>query len=220
MNTLLSGTQTYSEKINSLQLVLCLKKMDGSYSYDWSSYFSNLKQDIAKIENGHTSFFEQDNALLLQLHLIILRIIFGEDCLQEILEILALINNGTNSEIMNSLIALEDFLRVEKDKLAGNSITPVVIQYISAFCFHDDDYIRYHTVQVLYQLIDSQYANFVVNRLAKMMDDNDFRVKLAIVRQAHLTKAHSIESFNYITTKAQIDNNYLVRKSLENIDEK
>ncbi len=53
-----------------------------------------------------------------------------------------------------------------------------------------------------------------------MMDDNDFRVKIAIVRQVHLIKKHSVETSNYIVTKAKIDNNYLVRKSVENIAEK
>ncbi|MCX6643737.1 MAG: hypothetical protein NT043_00810 [Candidatus Bathyarchaeota archaeon] len=137
--------------------------------------------------------------------------------MQELLEILAFINNGSNREIIGSLTALEDFLKSEKYKLVGNPIISVVVQYISAFCFHDNNDIRYYTVRVLHQLIDSQYAGFVVNRLAKMMDDNDFEVKWVIVNKASLIKQHSVTAFNYIVGKAMIDNHYLVRKGIENI---
>lgn len=219
-NTLFSETQTYTEKINSIQLLLCLKRQDLSNSFDWNNYYFILKQNITNAEKGNSIFFKEDSDLLLKLSLIILRITFGEDCLQEILEILAFINNGSNREIIESLIALEDFLKVEKNNLAENPIISLVVQYISAFCFHEDDEIRSCTVGVLYQLIDSKYASFVVNRLVKMMDDNDFKVKWAIVNQASLIKQHSLTSFNYIVGKAKIDNNYLVRKVIETMSEK
>jgi hypothetical protein len=216
-NTLFSETQTYSEKINSIQLLLCLKRQELPFSYDWNNYHSNLKQNIAKVEKGSSNFFANEGALLLQLYVVFLRITFRDNYLQETLETLSLISNSSAREIIDSLLALEDFLEAEKHNLAGNSIISVLVQYMATFCFHDDDKIRRSTVRALSQLIDSQYANFVVNRLAKMMDDNDFGVKVFIVRQAHLIRKHSEETFSYITMKAKIDNNYLVRKVIENI---
>ncbi len=55
----------------------------------------------------------------------------------------------------------------------------------------------------------------VVSRLAKMMDGDDFKAKLAIVYQVDLVINYSVSTFNYIIGKAKIDNNYLVRKAVE-----
>jgi hypothetical protein len=213
-NTLFSETQTYREKINAIQVLLFLKQQVLTFSYAWSDYYSNIKQNVVRLRLGHSSFFEQDSGLVLHLYTILLQLAFGEDSLQDVLEILALINNSSDRDIIESLVALDEFLKTEKGKLVDSSLISVLVQYTSAFCFREDDSIRYHTVHVLYRLIDSQYANFVVSRLAKMMDDNDFEVKWAIINQASLIKKHSIETFNYILGKAKIDNNYLVRRAL------
>jgi hypothetical protein len=214
-NTLLAETQTQREKISAIRLLLYLKRSDLSSSYDWNNFYSNIKQNIEKIQKGYSGFFERDKALLLQLHLIILRMTFGEETLQDILEIISLIKNSSNGEIIDSLIALNDFLKAEKYNLAESTLISMTVQYISSFCFHEDDNIRFYTVQVLYELIDSQYSSFVVSRLAKMMDDDDFKVKWAIIHQVDLVKKHSISTYNYIVGKAKIDNNYLVRKAVE-----
>lgn len=218
-NTLLSETQTYREKISATQLLLYLKRQDYANSYDWSNLYIEVKQNIKRVQRGHYIFFESDRSLLLQLHLIILRMTFGDDALQDMLEILALINNSGNGEIIDSLIALEDFLQAEKYNFADSPLIPIIVQYISSFCFHEDDNIRFYTVKVLYELIDTNYSSFVVSRLAKMVDDDNFKVKWAIIHQVELIKTHSISTFNYIVGKAKIDNNYLVKKAVEKFSE-
>ncbi len=220
-NTLLSETQTYREKISAIRLLLCLKHQNLSNSYDWDNFYKNIKQNIEKVQKGHFGFFELDQTLPLRLHLIILRMTFGDDTLQEMLEILALISNSSNGEIIDSLIALNDFLKAEKHTLAESPLISIIVQYISSFCFHEDPNIRFYTVKVLYELIDSKYSSFVVSRLAKMMDDDDdFKVKWAIIHQVELIKTYSTSTFNYIISKAKIDNNYLVRKAVEKLAEK
>ncbi len=214
-NTLFSGTQTYSAKISSIHLLVFLKKQSLSFNFDWVNYYSNLEQNIAKIKKGNAGLFEKDSTLTLNLHLLILRITFGKDCLQELIEILALTNNSSELAIMKSLEALVYLLKLEKINLSESPIISVLIQYISAFCFHGDYNIRYHTVRALYQLIDSQYSTFVVSQLSKMMEDDDFRVKLGVLNQADLLKKYDEKTFNYVVSKAKIDNNYLVRKGIK-----
>ena len=194
---------------------MCLKKEELSYSYDWNNYYSNLEQHFTEIEKGYSGFFLKDELLSLKLHLIFLRIIFDTDYMQDLLEVLAFINNSDEYEIISSLITLKDFLENEINNLEGDPIISVFVQYISAFCFNRNDDIRYRTVQALYQLIESQYADFVVNRLSKMMEDDDYRVRWAILHQATLIKKQSEQTYNYIIGKAKIDNNYLVRRVVE-----
>ena len=195
---------------------MTLKRQELSYSYNWNNYYSKLEQYFSEIEKGHSGFFMKDEALSLRLHLIFIRINFNIDCLQELLEILALINSSEEYEIISSLIALKDFLRLEVNSLVGKPVMPILVQYISAFCFHESNDVRYHTVQALYLLMESQYADFVVNRLSKMMDDDDYRVRWAILDQVSLIRIHSEQTHNYIIGKARIDNNYLVRRVVKN----
>ncbi len=216
LNTLLLETQTHAEKIDAIELMMTLKRQELSYSYNWDNYYSKLEQHFSEIEKGHSGFFMKDESLSLRLHLIFIRITFNIDCLQELLEILALINSSEEYEIISSLIALKDFLSLEVNNLVGKPVMPILVQYISAFCFHGSHDVRYHTVQALYLLIESQYADFVVNRLSKMMDDDDHKVRWAILYQASMIKKISELTYNYIVGKAKIDNNYLVRRVVEN----
>jgi len=214
--TLVLDTQTYSAKISSIQLLLFLKQQDFPYTFDWTSYYSDLQQNITKIRNAQTDFIEQESTLSLQLYVAILQAVFGENPLQDMLEVLALITSGSDHEKINSLIALYDFLLITKQiNLRGSSLIPIIFQYTSAFCFHNDDELRYRTIPVLYELIDSEFSDFVIGRLAKMMDDNDFQVKWAILDQALLIKSRSESTFNYVISKARIDNNYLIRKIVD-----
>lgn len=217
--TLFSETQTHLDKIHSIQLLKCL--MDQVYEQDisWSDYIAEIKNNFSLVEKGPSHFFSTESVLLLKLHFILLRITLGEDCFQEILEILAYISNGSEREIVDSLILLEDFLKKEKQRIIDTPILSIFIQFISSYCFHTNDSIRFNTVHVLFQLIDSQYTNFILNRLVTMMDDVDFKVKWAIIFHASLVKQHSNTLFNYLIQKARIDNNYLVRKITEKYDE-
>jgi hypothetical protein len=215
-NTLCLETQTYAEKIDSIELMMALKRQPLSYTYNWDNYYSKLEQHFSEMEKGHSGFFMKDETLSLKLHLIFIKIIFNIDCLPELLEILALINSGEEYEVISSLVALKDFLSFEASSLIGEPVMPILVQYISAFCFHDSPDVRYHTVQALYLLIESQYADFVVNRLSKMMDDNDYKVRWAVLHQVSKIKKINELTYNYIVGKAKIDNNYLVRKIVEN----
>lgn len=216
LNTLCLETQTYEEKIDAIELMITLKMQELSYSYDWNNYYLKLEQHFSEIEKGHSGFFMKDESLALRLHLIFIRITFNVDCLQELLEILALINSSEEYEIISSLVALKDFLGRKVNNLIGKSVMPILVQYISAFCFHESHDIRFHTVQALYSLIESQYADFVVNRLSKMMDDDDHDVRWAVLHQASMIKKINELTYNYIVGKAKIDNNYLVRQVVEN----
>src|SRR5574341_822044 len=216
LNTLRLETQTHAEKIDAIELMMTLKRQELSYSYNWENYYSKLEQHFSELEKGHSGFFMKDESFSLRLHLIFIRITFNIDCLQELLEILALINSSEEYEIISSRIALKDFLSLEVKNLIGKPVMPMLVQYISAFCFHESHDVRYHTVQALYLLIESQYADFVVNRLSKMMDDDDYKVRWAILHQASMIKKISELTYNYIVGKAKIDNNYLVRRVVEN----
>jgi hypothetical protein len=216
LNTLRRETQTHAEKIDAIELMMTLKRHELSFSYDWDNYYSKLEQHFSEMEKGHSGFFMKDESLSLRLHLIFIRTTFNVDCLQELLEILALINSSEEYELISSLIALKDFLSLEVNNLVGKPVMPILVQYISAFCFHESHNVRYHTVQALYLLIESQYADFVVNRLSKMMDDDDYKVRWAVLHQVSMIKKISELTYNYIVGKAKIDNNYLVRRVVEN----
>jgi len=216
LNTLCLGTQTYAEKIDAIELMLTLRRQESSYSYNWYGYCSKFEQQFLEIEKGHSGFFMKEESLSLKLHLIFVRITFDMEYLQELLEILALINSNGEYEIISSLKALKDFLSLELNNLLGKAIIPILVQYISSFCFHESHRVRYYTVQSLYLLIESEYAEFVVSRLSKMMDDDNHEVRWAILHQASMIRNHGEQTYNYIIGKAKIDNNYLVRRVVEN----
>lgn len=216
LNTLCLETQTYTEKIDSIELLLTLKRQELAYSHNWDKYYSELKQRFPEIEKTASGFFMKDETLSLRLHLILVQIVFNADCMRELLEILALINSSGEYEIISSLVALKEFLRFEVKGLIGNPVMPILVQYISAFCFHESHDVRYWTTQALFPLIESPYADFVVNRLSKMMDDDDFNVRQAILYRASTIKNHSEQTYSYIIGKGRIDNNYLVRRVVEN----
>lgn len=215
LNTLRLKTQSHSEKIDAIQLMLTLKTQKLSHNYNWSDYYSQLEQYFSEIEESFSGFFIKDETLSLRLHLIFIRIIFDVDCLQEFLETLALINNSGEYEIISSLVALNDFLSLEENNLFEKPVMPMLVQYVSAFCFHESSEIRYRTVEALYSLIESRYADFVVGRLSKMMDDDDHKVRWVILSKVSLIKKVNEATYNYIIGKAKIDNNYLVRRIVE-----
>lgn len=219
-NTLLSKTQTYSEKINAIHLLLLLKHTSGHENYNWVDYYASLKQNADAIKIGHSGFFEQERDLSLRFALAVLQVAFDDTSSQEMFEILALINNDSEREVIDSLITLYYFLKRAKHLLAENPFLPVIVQYVSTFCFHESQEIRRQTVGVLYQLLNTQYAEFAAGRLSKMMSDDDFGVKLPIVRQADLLKQKNLDAYNYIFSKAAIDNHYLVRKVAKNKEKK
>lgn len=215
-NTLRLETQTHADKIDAIELMMSLKRQGLSYIYNWDNYYLKLEQHFSEIEKGHSEFFMKDESLSLRLHLIFVKITFDVDCLQELLEILALINNSDEYEIISSLAALKDFLRLELNSLIEKPVMPMLVQYISACCFHESSDIRFHTIGALYLLIESQYSDFVINRLSKMMDDDDYRIRRAILNQVSLIKKHNEQTYNHIIGKAKIDNNYLIRQMVEN----
>lgn len=217
--TLLSETQTFSAKERAIRLLAFLKRWEFSPSYDWHEVYSNLHENIESIEKGTASFFfDIESPPILNLHLVLLKIVFDEDCIQELIETLGLINNGTENEKIKSLETLTSFLKSEKDSFADTPTISILIQHVSNFCFHSDFNIRYQTTQVLYELLDTQYSIFVINQLVKMMDDDDYRVKLGVLNQVKRIKMFSKTDFNFILSKAKIDKNYLVRKVVENQD--
>lgn len=218
LTTLRLETQTHSEKIDAIQLLMSLKKQEVTYDYNWEDYYSELKQYFEEIQKSRSRFglFERDESLSLRLHIILLRYVFGENGLEELLETLSLFSNGEEYEIISSLITLKDFLNLETNKFDINSMQPILVQYMSSFCFHESHNVRYRTVQALYSLIESQYTNFVIDRLSKMMDDDDYNVRWAILHQASLIEKQNEQTYNYILQKAKIDNNYLVRRMVAN----
>jgi hypothetical protein len=215
LNTLRLKTQSYSEKIDAIQLMLTLKTQKLSYSYNWGNYYSKLEQYFSEIEESYSGFFVRDETLSLRLNLIFIQIIFDIDCLQELLETLALVNSSGEYEIISSLVALNDFLSLEVNNLFEKPVMPMLVQYISAFCFHESFDVRYRTVEALYSLIESSYADFVVNRLSKMMDDDNYKVRWVILSKVRLIKKINEGAYNYIVGKAKIDNNFLVRRIVE-----
>ena len=214
--TLLSETQTYSTKEYAIELLTFLKSWEFSPMYGWHEFYSNLHKNIESIEKGSSSyFFETSSPNILSLHIVLLKIVFSENCLQELIETLAVINNGTENEKIKSLEALLSFLKYEKSSFSDTSTVSILIQYVSNFCFHSDYDIRHQTTQVLYEFLDTQYSSFVIGQLAKMMGDDDYRVKLGVLNQAERIKKYSDTDFNYIISKAKIDKNYLVRRAIE-----
>ncbi len=214
LNTLHLETQTLSEKIDAIQLLMRLRKEELTYNYNWEDYYSDLKLNFEKIQKGHSRFgsFERDETLSLRLHIILLQYMFGENSLEELLETLSLLSNGEENEIVSSLITLKDFLNLQANKMNENSAQPILVQYISSFCFDENQNIRYRTVKALYALIESQYSNFVIDRLSKMIDDDDYNVRWAVLYQASLIEKQNEQTYNYIIQKAKIDNHYLVRR--------
>ncbi len=217
LDTLRLETQTHSEKIDAIQLLVRLKRQELTYDYNWDDYYSDLKQYFEEIQKGRSGFglFERDESLSLRLHIILLRYMFGENSLEELLETLSLLSNGEEYEIVSSLITLKDFLNLETNKISENSVQPILVQYISSFCFHENQNIRYRTVKALYTFIQSPYTNFVIDRLLKMMDDEDYNVRWAVLHQASLIEKQNEQTYNFIIQKAKIDNHHLVRRVVE-----
>lgn len=216
LSTLCLETQSHAEKIDAIELMLTLKSQELPFIYNWDNYYSKLEQHFFEIEKGYSGFFMKDESLSLRLHLIFIRLTFNVDCLQEILETLALTTNGEEYEIISSLVALKAFLSLEVNNLIGKPEMPILVQYISSFCFHESHDVRYHTVESLYLLLESQYAEFAINRLSKMMNDDNHEVRWAILHQASRIKEINELTYNYIIGKAKIDNNYLVRRVVGN----
>jgi len=51
-----------------------------------------------------------------------------------------------------------------------------------------------------------------------MMDDDDYKVRWAVLHQVSMIKKINELTYNYIIGKAKIDNNYLVRRVVESYD--
>ncbi len=216
-STLFSSTQTYSEKIKAIQLLQLILKRKHEDSLFWSEIYEKCIINEPRIFEGADSFLERDTLILLKLQVELLKTLNHVDCFQELVELLSLISNGTNFEIMKSLLLIEDAFNGTHGRNLDISILSTLIQFTSAFCFYEDQDIRFNAVNVLYVLLDSPFSGLIINRLLKMMDDESFEVRYSVLKQAPRIKMFNTRDFEFIISKAKVDNHFLIQDLAKDI---
>ena len=214
--TLVLNSQTYAEKISAIQLLMFLRNLTLQFEYNWEETLTELKKEYKQILQAQNHLFFKHTMQTLNFYWIVFKISCGEQCVKELLESLSILNNQDDYEKLQSLFALINLFRGVKKDLNRLKELPILVQHIFGFCFSPNFEIRYHTVKALYLLIDTEYSSIVVDQIAKMMDDDDARVKRAILNRVSEIERYNKLTFNYILSKAKIDTNYLIRKKAEN----
>ncbi len=214
--TLLKNTQTYSTKISAMGLLIFLRSCPISFEYDWIETLTELEENYKEIAQSQDDYLRNITIQTFNIFWIVMKISFGRECSNELLENLAIINNQNDADKINALIALITLFKTPNIKIDELKELPIFVQFVSSFCFSGSSEIRRLTVIALYHLIDTQYGLFAIDQLSKMMSDDNYDIKLEITKQLSKIRSQNEIAFNYILGKARIDNHFLVRRSVAN----
>ena len=216
--TLLSPNQTFDEKRWCLDTFIQVIKADLFQNFDLLMNFEYLKNNEKLIFQGKGLVLHTNDNIILRLDWCFVKILFGDSCFHEVIELLSELNSYDEAVQIESLRIIENIIIFGKEKLIKENILSAVIQYSTRFCFHESFYLRYYSAILLFLVLDTMYTEFAINLLRKMMlEDEDYRVKLIIIRKSPQIEKYNQIAFEYIVRAGSNDNNFIVQTEAKRI---
>ena len=215
--TLQSTIQLINCKVQSIELLFQLFELSSSFDFDYKQVIKNLISREQEILKGKNFIFQNDD-LILKLVFTFIKYWGQENPIQNLIEILSQLNSSEERYQIYSLQVIERFLDMSLKVIKETNSLSAIVQYTSQFCFHSNYRLRYDATRIMFHLLNTEYSDFAMNRISRMIDDEDYRVKWLVldnVKRVTLPK-----TYNYIISKALNDNNYLVRSKAKKITEK
>jgi len=214
--TLFSPTQTISAKVSAIQLLLFLKERKYRFTFDWNGYFQKYENTLNLLKKAVSfDFFTSDSELILEFNMLILRVALSKASPEEVLQLLSTYNSADDVTHIKSLEAVSVLIRNCFNVFSDDSILMLLLQYTVSCCYDDCFEVRNSAITTLFSFCITRQSSIAVNQLSKMMGDHDYRNKVTILNQIDIIKKVDLPTYNYIQSKARIDNNYLVRRKVQ-----
>lgn len=214
IGTVLAPKQTFEAKINAIQLLMYLKNRK-FFDDELEITFEKLVARKAEILCGCNGGFEKDSLTSLQFCFLLLEACFGKWYTDEMLVKIAVITQS-DFEIIKSLQCIETLLNNFEMSKIDKSMLMTITQYVISMSVHKERDIRYHSVKLLLLLCNFDLEAPIL-QLSKMMDNNTYEIKIAIIAGIKSISGGNKEIVKYIVQKGRIDNHYLVRKKANDI---
>lgn len=214
--TLFSATQTINEKSQALQLLICLKLKKHRFMYDWDVFYKEILNNYSIVTK--TSFpdfeFECESRYLLEFNLLLFNIAFGNYEIDTLFDLLSVYNEIDPHEKIIVFESLKMLLSSCDIEVMDSVISTALLQFIIGNCHSDIKEVRLNALVCLVEYTDTKYGDSVVKQIARMIDDEDYKIRLCILKHKKLIKKKDRSLYNHIVGKAKTDAHYLVRKAI------
>ena len=214
IGTILAPKQTFEAKINAIQLLMYLKNRK-FFEDELEITFEKLVARKHEILCGYNGGFEKDSLTSLQFCFLLLEACFGKWHTDEMLVKIAVITQS-DFEIIKSLQCIETLLNNFEMSKIDKSMLMTITQYVISMSVHKERDIRYHSAKLLLLLCKFDLEAPIL-QLSKMMDNDIYEIKIAIIAGIKSISGGNKEIVKYIVQKGRIDNHYLVRKKANDI---
>lgn len=216
--TVICENQTISAKINSIQLLLYLNN-NTKYKQELKKTFDKWMNMRGDILCGHEDgVFCKDTVETLKFNILMLEVCFGKEDVNELISYFSLFTRQNNYEIIKSLECVEVLLH-NIDFNSLDKITLIILtQYIIGMSSHKETDVRYYSVRLLFLLCGSSCRDSAMIQISKMMDNDNYLIKANILNRIDVLMENNIEIAKIVKQKGQVDNHYLVRCIVENLN--
>lgn len=216
-STMFASKQTISAKIEAIKLLIYLKNKFWVID-ELNAIFERWMVNQNEILCGHEDhFFEKDSITTLKFNFLMLKVCFGKYDLGEFLSTMANFAHQNDYDIIKAMQCLETLLyNIDFEKM-DESVLTVITQFTISMSIHKEKNVRLYSVRALFLLCRSKLRSLALLQLSKMMDNDIYEVKIAILSKIKKISIENGEIVKYINQKGRIDNHFLVRKTTQDI---
>ena len=211
--TLLTPTQTYTAKINAVELLLRVCNYLGIECF--VKHKVDFHSTLEKMKNAYDmDFLSKDSAFILSFYLIILDIRLGNDNTADLLSTLSALNIPDYERIKMSKAVYE--FSVKNNWININPISIFsFLQFALSGCRHENSEVRVISTRTLFELIRTKYQQLVCEQLSELIDAGDCIQTYEIVTAIQKNDSIDEELKRFVIQKAKASNHYLVRRAAE-----
>lgn len=220
VRTLREEKQTFGDKIRAIELFIYLKNKY-PYEKELDLTFYSIIEEKALVLCGHEDmFFEKASLSTLEYSFMMLQLCFNKYDFSDVLSKMAIFSQKSETEIINSFETLKTFLyNVNYDKLEDRVLS-TILQYSIGLSSHEEKDIRLQATRIIVLLCKSKYKELALNQLSKMMDNEIYQIKIAIIYGLYELDFKDNTKKDYIIKKGLVDNHYLIRMAANETKDK
>jgi hypothetical protein len=216
VNTILSEKQLAEAKFDAIELVVYLL---GVYKQTKDSNKEKVYELMNKrdqVVKAHSIFSNLDESIL-QLSFLFLELSLGNNINSQLVNSVAIIGDDKLSNRKASKFFL-DYLKVHFSALQDKQLEQLFILNAIKWSNLPDDATRRNAVRILFLLLDNPInEDIVYSQLIKLIDTDNVYIKMEILQGLPKLRNINNKCYQYIAQKASVDNNFVVRDSVEMI---
>ncbi|KEI06585.1 hypothetical protein Z957_12010 [Clostridium sp. K25] len=206
--------QTTGDKISSIYLLFYMKEicLRQNIKFNWQEYNDKLFESEQYLYNSfEDGFFDKRSSMTLKLNLLFWKIINNRSNEEEVLNIFSSYYSVSPFESIELMKIMEIYLK--SCSIHKKFDYKLIILQLLMFKAKDNSYeVRVKTITCLFELLNTEFGETILNILCDMLEDKDYRIRLLIIKNINKIEEKYKYTFKSMLEKAIVDNHYLVRR--------